>query len=58
MAAAGTQEELSNAKAGTGPAFFWLFQRSAEPYCLSIILPENRFPPHIKCGAGFFRIML
>src|SRR5580692_6648479 len=43
-------------KAGTGPASFWLFQRSAEPYCLSIILPENRFPPHIKCGAGFFRI--
>src|SRR5262245_41435143 len=26
--------------------------------CLSMIFSENRFPPRIKCGAGFFRIML
>ena len=24
----------------------------------SMILSENRFPPRIKCGAGFFGIML
>jgi hypothetical protein len=23
-----------------------------------MILPENRFTPRIKCGAGFFGIML
>jgi len=27
-------------------------------YCLSMIYSENRFPPRIKCGAGFFGIML
>jgi len=25
---------------------------------LSMIFSENRCPPRIKCGAGFFRIML
>src|SRR5215475_4612089 len=25
--------------------------------CLSMIFSENRCPPRIKCGAGFFRIM-
>jgi len=24
---------------------------------LRMIFPENRDPPRIKCGAGFFRIM-
>src|ERR1019366_1620101 len=23
-------------------------------YCLSMIFSENRYPPRIKCGAGFF----
>ena len=27
-------------------------------YCLSMIFSENRYPPRIKCGAGFFGIML
>src|SRR5882724_12545424 len=27
-------------------------------FCLSTIFSENRHPPRIKCGAGFFRIML
>ena len=27
-------------------------------FSLSMILSKNRFPPRIKCGAGFFRIML
>jgi hypothetical protein len=26
--------------------------------CLSMIFSENRFPPRIKSGAGFFGIML
>jgi hypothetical protein len=27
-------------------------------YCRSTIFPENRYPPRIKSGAGFFGIML
>src|SRR6202011_5196387 len=27
-------------------------------YCWSMIFSENRYPPRIKCGAGFFGIML
>jgi hypothetical protein len=27
-------------------------------YCWSMILSENRYPPRIKSGAGFFGIML
>ena len=27
-------------------------------FCLSMIFSENRFPPRIKSGAGFFGIML
>jgi hypothetical protein len=27
-------------------------------FCLNMIFSENRFPPRIKSGAGFFRIML
>jgi hypothetical protein len=27
-------------------------------FYLSMIFSENRRPPRIKCGAGFFRIML
>src|SRR5215470_9273198 len=26
--------------------------------CWSMIFSENRYPPRIKCGAGFFGIML
>ena len=26
-------------------------------FCLRMIFSENRDPPRIKCGAGFFRIM-
>src|SRR5258707_904250 len=26
-------------------------------FSLRMVLPENRFPPRIKCGAGFFGIM-
>jgi len=25
------------------------------PFCLSMIFSENRYPPPIKSGAGFFR---
>jgi hypothetical protein len=32
--------------------------RSILGFCLSMILSENRFPPRIKSGAGFFGIML
>jgi hypothetical protein len=31
---------------------------AALAHCLSMILSENRFPPRINCGAGFFGIML
>jgi hypothetical protein len=27
-------------------------------FCLSMIFSENRFPPRVKPGAGFFGIML
>jgi len=27
-------------------------------YCWSMIFSENRYPPRIKSGAGFFGIML
>jgi len=27
-------------------------------YCSSMIFPENRYPPRIASGAGFFGIML
>jgi hypothetical protein len=27
-------------------------------YCWSMMFSENRYPPRIKCGAGFFGIML
>jgi hypothetical protein len=27
-------------------------------FCLSMIFSENRFPPRIKSGAGFFGITL
>src|SRR5262249_36046102 len=27
-------------------------------YCRSMMFSENRYPPRIKCGAGFFGIML
>jgi hypothetical protein len=29
----------------------------ARGYLLRMIFSENRCPPRIKCGAGFFRIM-
>ncbi len=37
----------SCARCGTAPA-----------YCWSMIFSENRYPPRIKSGAGFFGIML
>jgi len=30
----------------------------APGFCLSMIFSENRLPPRIESGAGFFRIML
>jgi hypothetical protein len=32
--------------------------RSAGGCSWSMIFSENRYPPRIKCGAGFFGIML
>jgi hypothetical protein len=31
---------------------------SAAQLSVSMIFSENRYPPSIKCGAGFFGIML
>jgi hypothetical protein len=33
-------------------------QRASLTFCRSMIFSENRFPPRIKSGAGFFGIML
>jgi hypothetical protein len=33
-------------------------RRAARCYCWSMIFSENRYPPRIKSGAGFFGIML
>jgi hypothetical protein len=35
-----------------------LFHRFLQALALSAIFSENRFPPRIKCGAGFFEIWL
>jgi hypothetical protein len=36
----------------------WLDRHPALAFCFSMIFSENRIPPRIKSGAGFFRIML
>jgi hypothetical protein len=37
---------------------FLMNQKRALAFCLSMIFSENRLPPRIKSGAGFFGIML
>jgi hypothetical protein len=49
----------SNSRCGgcAAPTSF-LFEHDSPRKRFAFVARENRYPPRIKCGAGFFRIML